>query len=56
MQQFYWTARKIIDEKKPESKYFKTREERDRFVANHPEWKKRGKICTENLDKHLNGN
>lgn len=52
-QEFYWTARFFVDNKVKESRYFATQEERDEFVAEHDGWKKRGKICAENLDKHL---
>lgn len=33
--------------------YFETRTERDAFVAAHEGWVKRGKICAENLSRHL---
>lgn len=52
-QSFYWTARLFSDDRHVESKYFVSRAERDRFVTEHGEWKKRGKICVENLEKHL---
>lgn len=52
-QEFYWTARFFEDNKAKESKYFATQEERDKFVEENPSWKKRGKICRENLGKHL---
>lgn len=52
-QQFYYTARLFEENKQIKSKYFKTLEERDEFVKNHPQWKKRGKICACNLEKHL---
>lgn len=52
-QKFYWTARLFVDGKVIQSKYFATQEERDTFVLEHSEWKKRGKICAENLEKHL---
>lgn len=52
-QEFYWTARLFVDGKQKESKYFKTKEERDIYVAEHDGWVKRGKICAENLERHL---
>lgn len=50
---FYWTARLFLEDKAIQSKYFETQAERDAFVLTHDEWKKRGKICAENLEKHL---
>lgn len=50
---FYWTARLFANGQPVQSKYFETQMERDRFVSEHEGWKKRGKICAENLDKHL---
>lgn len=50
---FYWTARLFADDQPVQSKYFASQAERDTFVLEHPEWKKRGKICAENLEKHL---
>lgn len=50
---FYWTARRFVDGQAVESKYFATVEKRDAFVQENPEWKKRGKICAENLVQHL---
>lgn len=29
------------------------KEERDTYVSEHEGWKKRGKICKENLERHL---
>lgn len=55
-QKFYWTARLFTDHKEVQSKYFESKEERDTFVLEHSEWKKRGKICVENLEKHLQEN
>lgn len=55
-QEFYWTARFFVDGKPEEARYFPTQEERDLFVNEHVGWKKRGKICAENLDKHLRKN
>lgn len=55
-QEFYWTARLFANGKPKESRYFKAQEERDSFVAGHEGWKKRGKICAENLEKHLKEN
>lgn len=52
-QSFYWTARLFRDGQAVHSKYFATQAERDEFVRCHPGWMKRGKICTENLEKHL---
>lgn len=52
-QKFYWTARLFSDGRAVESKYFETQAERDAFVAAHGAWKKRGKICAENLERHL---
>lgn len=52
-QEFYWTARLFVDNKVKESKYFAMREERDKFVAEHDGWKKRGKICAENLSQNV---
>ena len=53
MIKFYWTARLIENHQIKASRYFLTKKERDEFVINHSDWKKRGKICAENLDKHL---
>lgn len=50
---FYWTARLYENGKLLQSKYFETQAERDEFAAAHEGWKKRGKICAGNLDKHL---
>lgn len=50
---FCWTARKIVNGKVVESRYFDSKEERDCFVKEHHEWCKRGKICKENLRKHI---
>lgn len=36
-----------------QTKYFASQEERNHFVLKNTGWKKRGKICTENLEKHL---
>lgn len=52
-QKFYWTARLIEEGKIVQSKYFATQEKRDRFVLENKQWKKRGKICIDNLEKHL---
>lgn len=52
-QKFYWTARLFSNGRAVQSKYFTTQAERDAFVAEHSEWKKRGKICAANLEKHL---
>lgn len=52
-QKFLWTARCFEGNKVIESKYFASKLERDLFVASHPNWKKRGKICKENLNNHL---
>lgn len=52
-QEFYWTARLLVDGELKEARYFKTKNERDNYVAEHVGWKKRGKICAENLEKHL---
>lgn len=52
-QEFYWTARLFVDGKAQEARYFPTETERDEFVAGHSGWKKRGKICVENLEQHL---
>lgn len=51
-QQVYWTAKLFIDGEPKERKHFALREERDAFVAEHEGWKKRGKICTENLKRY----
>lgn len=50
-QKFCWTARLFGET--VQSRYFETRGERDAFVAANPGWVKRGKICAENLEKHL---
>lgn len=50
---FYWTARRFGNGQAVESKYFATVESRDAFVQENPDWKKRGKICAENLVQHL---
>lgn len=52
-QKFYWTARLIQDGKIIQSKYFASQEKRNQFVLENNEWKKRGKICVNNLEKHL---
>lgn len=52
-QSFYWTARLIENGEIVESKYFSTQKERDHFVLKNPKWCKRGKICKQNLEKHL---
>lgn len=52
-QTFYWTARFFVDGEKSKSKYFETQAQRDAFVAANVGWVKRGKICAENLEKHL---
>lgn len=52
-QKFLWTARLFSDGKLVDSKYFDTQAKRDQFVAENPEWKKRGKICAENLENHI---
>ena len=54
-EKFYWTARFFSDGRAIESKYFETQAARDVFVSEHSKWKKRGKICAENLEKHLRG-
>jgi len=51
---FFWTARLYADGKPIKTMYFATEEERNQYVSSHPCWKKRGKICAENLDRHLN--
>lgn len=55
-QTFYWTAKRFENDTPQETRYFASRQERDAFVAHHTQWKKRGKICTENLEKHLRQN
>lgn len=55
-QEFYWTAKLFVDNKPKETRYFSTQNERDIYVAEHTGWKKRGKICAENLEKHLQEN
>lgn len=52
-QEFYWTAKLFVDGKVQSVRYFATKNERDEYVNNHPKWKKRGKICIENIEKHL---
>lgn len=52
-QQFYWTAKLFVGDAPRETKYFKAQSKRDAYVAEHEGWKKRGKICVENLEKHL---
>lgn len=52
-QKFYWTAKLFKQDQTTETRYFKTQAERDLFVCQHHEWKKRGKICTKNIKKHL---
>ncbi len=49
---FLWTARLFQGTEPVAARYFSSRQERDQFVLNHPEWKKRGKICAGNLEKH----
>lgn len=51
--EFRWTAKFFADGKAVEAKYFETQAERDVWVSSHDGWKKRGKICAENLEKHL---
>lgn len=52
-EKFFWTAR-LFEGKEPlRSKYFEIRQERDAFVSANPKWQKRGKICAQNLEKHL---
>lgn len=52
-QQFYWTAKLFENDTPKDVKYFASRIERDNYVAEHDGWKKRGKICAENLERHL---
>lgn len=52
-QEFYWTAKLFNSDEAKEVRYFATRSERDLYVTEHSGWKKRGKICAENLEKHL---
>lgn len=52
-QEFYWTARLFVDGKPKEARYFKTQAERDLYVSAHGGWKKRGKICAENLERNV---
>lgn len=52
-QKFYWTAKFFVDGEPKETLYFSTKGERDTYVAEHAGWQKRGKICAENLEKHL---
>ncbi len=51
MNEFLWTARRFEGSRPVESRYFKTQQERDQFVSDHASWKKRWKICAENLGK-----
>lgn len=53
---FLWTARRFEDDKPVEARYFESQQERDQFVADHAGWKKRGKICKDNLGKHKDQN
>lgn len=55
-QKFYYTAKFFVDGAGKETRYFQTQQERDIFVLEHDGWKKRGKICVENLEKHLEKN
>lgn len=50
---FCWTARLFENGKPVRAKYFFSEKERNEFVADNPGWKKRGKICAGNLEKHL---
>lgn len=50
---FYWTAKLYIDDRLAKTMYFSTEMARNQFVLSHPGWKKHGKICAENLDRHL---
>lgn len=52
-QEFCWTAKLFENKKVKEIRYFATQEERDTYVSEHEGWKKRGKICKENLERHL---
>ncbi|MGN1021918.1 MAG: hypothetical protein ACI4OJ_00300, partial [Lachnospiraceae bacterium] len=50
-----WTARRFEGNKVVDARYFSEQSERDAFVLAHAKegWKKRGKICRENLSRHL---
>jgi hypothetical protein len=50
---FIWTAKQYVDGKIVQTLYFAIESERDKYVSSHPGWKKRGKICPDNLEKHL---
>jgi hypothetical protein len=50
---FVWTAKWYVDGKTVQTLYFAIERERDTYVSSHPGWKKRGKICSENLKRHL---
>lgn len=52
-QEFYWTAKLFEADKVQDVRYFATKDERDEYVDKHSKWKKRGKICAENLQRHL---
>lgn len=52
-QKFCWTAKLFKNGEEKDVRYFSEKQERDLFVEKYPEWKKRGKICAENLEKHL---
>lgn len=51
--EFCWIAKLFIDGKLKETRYFATESERDDYVNEHLGWKKRGKICSDNLENHL---
>lgn len=50
---FMYTARFYENGVAGQKKYFSDINERDEFVKNNPGWKKRGKICAQNLQRHL---
>lgn len=52
-QTFCWTAVLFGNEKVIKTRYFDSKEARDHYVLEHKEWKKRGKICANNLEKHI---
>lgn len=49
---FLCTARLFQDSVPVAARYFSSRQERDQFVKDHQGWRKRGKICAGNLEKH----
>ena len=53
MTDFIWTAKLYENAKPVQTLYFAIEEDRNMYVNSHEGWKKRGKICAQNLPKHL---